>query len=56
MPENTLSQQAREEILKKIIEWSPEIQGTGALLNLAEAYALVTGQVTSRGAVVTASK
>ena len=48
--------QAKEEILKKIIEWAPEIIDSRVLLNVAEAYALVTGKITSRGEHVTVNK
>jgi hypothetical protein len=56
MADATLTQQAAEVILKKIIEWAPDIRGTGSLVDLAEAYALVTGKVSSRGDKVTVNK
>jgi len=49
MEDKTLSEQAAEEILKRIVQFAPQMQTTKGIGDLAEAYALVTGKVSSRG-------
>ena len=56
MADEALADKAADEILKRIIAIAPEVEAAKVLLDLAEAYALVTGKVTSRGTQVTASK
>lgn len=41
--------QAAEALLKMITKWAPKVGTSRSLLDLAEAYALVTGKVASRG-------
>ena len=56
MADATLSQQAKGEVLKRIIEFAPKVSRFDQLADLAEAYALVTGQVSGRRSEVTVSK
>ena len=49
MADESLTQQAEEEILKRIVGFAPRVTNAKALLDLAEAYALVTGKVGIRG-------